>query len=121
MNPSKLYDQLSKMLWYGLILLLPITSFPLIVRMVGSDVVGLPSGVVLLVLGAVWYLPWFLKNHRFPRIYLPLLAFAMAALLSTLLPLLRGVPFASAGTVAVEGAKALVTLAVGVGDRKSVV
>jgi len=115
MNPSKLYNQLSKMLWYGLILLLPITSFPLIVRMVGSDVVGLPSGVVLLVLGAVWYLPWFLKNHRFPRIYLPLLAFAMAALLSTLLPLLRGVPFASAGTVAVEGAKALVTLAVGVG------
>jgi hypothetical protein len=115
MNLPKLYDQLSKILWYGLILLLPITSFPLIVRLVGSDVVGLPSGVVLLVLIVVWYMPWLMKNRRFPRVYAPLLAFIMAALLSTLLALLRGVPFVSTGTVAVEGVKALVTLAVGAG------
>ena len=115
MNLPKLYDQLSKILWYGLILLLPITSFPLIVRLVGSDVVGLPSGVVLLLLVVVWYMPWLMKNRRFPRVYAPLLAFIMAALLSTMLALLRWVPFVSSGAVAGEGVKALVTLAVGAG------
>jgi O-antigen ligase len=113
MNLPKLYDQLSKILWYDLILLLPITSFPLIVRLAGSDVVGLPSAVVLLLLTIVWYAPWMLKNRCFPRIFLPLLAFTMAGLLSTFFALLRGVPFMSTGTVAIEGAKALVTLAIG--------
>jgi O-antigen ligase len=115
MNLTKAHEQLSKLLWYGLILLLPFTSLPLLVRLAGSDVVGLPSGVVLVGLGAIWYLPWLVKTRRFPRINVPLLTFAVAALLSTLLALLRGVPFVSSGTVAVEGAKSLVTLAVGAG------
>lgn len=115
MNPAKVHENLSKLLWYGLILLLPITSFPLIVRLVGSDVVGLPSGLLLLVLAVVWYVPWLLKNRRFPRIYLPLLAFVLAALLSTSLALLRWTPFVSTSTVAAEGIKSVVTLAIGVG------
>lgn len=115
MNLSRAHEQGSKLLWYGLILLLPITSLPFIVRLAGSDVVGLPSGLILLVMAVAWYVPRLLKNRCIPRISLPLLAILFTAVLSTLLAMLRGVPFASAGAVAVEGAKSLVTLAIGAG------
>ncbi|MDR3572911.1 MAG: O-antigen ligase family protein [Anaerolineaceae bacterium] len=69
--------------WVCLILLLPITSMPLIVNWIGSDSVAAPSGIALAVLVIIWLVPYVLKRGRFPSQAVPLLGFVLVALIST--------------------------------------
>jgi len=71
--------------WVCLILLLPITSMPLIVNLIGSDSVGAPSGIALAVLVLIWLVPHVLKRGQVPPQAVPLLGFAMVALIATAL------------------------------------
>lgn len=101
-------------IWNALIILLPITSFPLIVRLVGSDVVGLPSGVLLLILVVAWYIPWLLKKGTITRSSIPLLAFVGVAIFSSLMAFFRWIPTGSGGQIFQEEITSLLTLALGV-------
>jgi hypothetical protein len=71
--------------WVCLILLLPITSMPWIVNLVGSDSVAAPSGIVLAVLVLIWLVPYAWKRGQFPAQAIPLLGFALVALIATAL------------------------------------
>lgn len=101
-------------LWNALVILLPITSFPLIVKLVGSDVVGLPSGVLLFVFTAAWYIPWLLKKGTITRSSIPLLAFVAVAVLSSAMALFRWIPVGKGSEILWEEATSLLTLALGV-------
>ena len=71
--------------WVCLILLLPITSMPWIVNLIGSDSVAAPSGIALAVLVLIWLVPYVLKRGRFPPQAIPLLGFALVAVIATAL------------------------------------
>ncbi|MEE4194620.1 MAG: O-antigen ligase family protein [Anaerolineae bacterium] len=102
-------------LWNALIILLPITSFPLIVHLVGSDVVGLPSGVLLIIMVVVWYIPWLLKQGTIIRTSIPLLVFTGAALFSSALAIYRWIPVGNGSGIFREEITSVATLALGVG------
>ena len=53
---------LNSWLWGFLLILLPITSMPLVVKLVRSDTVAAPSGIILVVLIILWLLPYLLKK-----------------------------------------------------------
>jgi hypothetical protein len=71
--------------WVCLILLLPITSMPWIVNLVGSDSVAAPSGIILAVLVLIWLVPYILKRGAFPPQAVPLLGFALVAFIATVM------------------------------------
>ena len=71
--------------WVCLILLLPITSMPWIVNLVGSDSVAAPSGIALAVLVLIWLVPYVWKRGQFTPQAIPLLGFALVALIATAL------------------------------------
>ncbi len=72
-------------LWAALVLLLPITSLPLLSRLVGGSMVAPASALPMFVIAAVFLPVFFLKRGGLPRQVLPLFAFILVALCSTAL------------------------------------
>lgn len=79
-------------LWMGLVFLLPITSMPLIVNLLRSNVVASPSILLLVGLVFIWFLPYVWQSGSLPRQALPLLAFVLAAVFATALSSFWRVP-----------------------------
>lgn len=79
-------------LWVILLALLPISSMPLVVELVGSDTVAAPSGLVLFILLLIWLIPFLLKGGIIPRECVPFLIFILFAVLSTLLSVFLPIP-----------------------------
>lgn len=78
-------------LWSLFFVLLPVTSMPLIVRLVRSDVVAAPSGLVLAVLLVGWVLPRYLRGQlRSAHGAIWLVLFACWAFIMPAVRLLRG-------------------------------
>ncbi len=100
--------------WILLLALLPLTSLPLMSKLVGSAMVMPPSGVALLALVLIWLLPALFRRMALPPQVKPLLLFAGAAALSSLaayfvnFPLFRDINFTR------HMLEAALTLAVGV-------
>jgi len=93
--------------------LLPLTSFPLVQALTGSDSVAAASGLLLPLLVLGWLIPLVIRRELFPRQSLPLIAFALVAMLSTLLSSFIEIP-AYKGIYPLNAQiKALVTLAIG--------
>ncbi len=79
--------------WGSFFVLLPVTSMPLIVRLVGSDVVAAPSGLILAVLSAGWILPrWARGTLRFAPSADALFFFVLFAVAATFLRFLIPLP-----------------------------
>ena len=114
---ERLLDRLRWVAWVCLLVSLPITSFPFFPSFaaLGETLVrplGLYPLVVLLLID--WF-PYVLRGGRLPRILLPLLGFALVALLGTLLNLLHpSLPLRGQLPIA-RGIRALGTLGIGLG------
>ncbi len=67
-------------------LLLPITSMPALVKLVGSDVVAAPAGALLPLLLIAWTIPYLFRSGSLSRNTL-LLTFMTVAFIATLLSL----------------------------------
>lgn len=61
---QQIYNKFLDYSWALLVLLLPITSMPIIVRVVGSNTVGALSGIFLLILLILWFVPNILKWRK---------------------------------------------------------
>lgn len=71
-------------IWGVFFALLPVTSMPLIVRLVGSDVVAAPSGLIAALIFIGWVVPrWLSGSLRFSEGMTPLAVFALYALALT--------------------------------------
>jgi len=69
--------------WVFLIALLPITSLPLMIRLVRSDMVGSPAALPLVWLFALWFVPYLLRRGAIPRVSLPLIGLAVVAIIAS--------------------------------------
>ena len=72
--------RVSWVVWVLLLASLPVTSMPLVVKLVRSDTVAAPSGIFLAVLAVIWLIPYLLKHGTLPNTTLPLFLFFFLAL-----------------------------------------
>lgn len=73
-------QRLIRWLWAGLMLALPVSSLPLIARVVGVQSVAALSILFVFVLFFLWFLPYLWRGGKIPLASLPLFAFILAAL-----------------------------------------
>ncbi len=111
---NSLHSMGGKWLWAALLILLPVTSMPVVRDLVGSSTVAAPSVLLLTALLAGWLIPYLIKGGGLPLQTIPLLAFFCAAVLSfgaglgLILPPLKDVNSVS------HSLTALITLVIGI-------
>ncbi len=111
---EKAWHRAQRLAWGIMLLALPITSMPVVIRLVGSDTVAAPSGLLLLFLTVGWLVPRVLGGMTLPRQSLPLLALGLVAVLSTAASAFVELPPYKDVDILANQLKALLTLAVGV-------
>lgn len=101
-------------LWIMMIALLPVSSMPLIARLLGSDTVAAPAILVVFFLILIWFIPYLWRRGRMVRECIPLLCFVVVALAATVLsnfniiPAYKDIPYLR------NSIEAFVTLLIGV-------
>ncbi len=78
-----IYQQAVEWLWYALVALLPVTSFPLVAKLSRSDNVAPASGLFLILLAIFWLMPYLFKKGTLPAQTKPFIFFLFAAIVST--------------------------------------
>ena len=89
---SELFRKISRVSWIIMVALLPISSMPLVAKMLGSDSVASPTILFMLVLLVSWFLPRVFRDAHFSNHILPLFIFCLVALIATALSLFYHVP-----------------------------
>lgn len=102
-------------LWWLLLISVPVTSFPLVARTIGGETVSPLSLAPLIVLAAVWLLPFLLRGGRIPREVGPLILFAVVAIASSLLAQFLSIDPYKGQTALGRSIRGLSTLAIGIG------
>ena len=100
--------------WYLMLGLLPLTSFPLMSRLVGGAMVMPPAGLVLFFLVLAWLLPALARGRSFPPQAKPLLVFAGGCVISALLSFFLPIPPFKDENFTLHMLEAGLTLGVGV-------
>jgi hypothetical protein len=66
--------------WIFMVLLLPVTSMPLVAQLTGAASVAAPSGVILFFLIILWIIPYLYHGGAIPRQAIPLSGFFLVSL-----------------------------------------
>ncbi|MFH1906008.1 MAG: O-antigen ligase family protein [Chloroflexota bacterium] len=98
--------------WALMLLLLPITSLPLLSRLAGGTAVA-PASILPLVWLVVWFVCFVFKKGTLPRESIPFLGFVSAALVSCALAFFMEVPTFKANSIVKTEAESLLTLGIG--------
>ncbi|MHB0923578.1 MAG: O-antigen ligase family protein [Bellilinea sp.] len=77
-------QRLVRWLWAGLMLVLPISSFPAISRFFGVQSVAALSILFLLLLFILWFVPYLWRGGKIPLAAVPILAFVLVGLVASL-------------------------------------
>jgi len=104
----------TEILWIIMIATLPITSMPLVARLLGSNTVAAPAIIFVFFLTILWFIPYLFKRGRLVEESIPLLIFVIIALVSTLLANFRMIPPYKDVNYFSNSAEAFVTLLIGV-------
>jgi len=100
-------------LWVLFVLLLPMTSLPLVARLVGGQMVAIPSGLIILAIVLVWLLPKIFNGMKIPKHTLPLLLFIFISLVATILGYWRDIPPFKGINPLKENLESIITLVMG--------
>ncbi len=99
--------------WFLLIVLLPLTSSPLLAGLAGASTVAPLSALPLVWLAVVWFLPYLLRRGAFSTVTVPLIGFALAALAASAYAFFLDVPYYRGKSLLSQEIPALLTLGVG--------
>lgn len=100
-------------LWLIMVALLPVTSMPLVVRLVRSSTVAAPAGLVLFILVLPCFFPSLIKGISIHRSTLPLMGFVIYAIATTAVSNLGTIPGYKGHQPLQSQFEALLTLAIG--------
>ncbi|MDI6770542.1 MAG: hypothetical protein QMD04_12830 [Anaerolineales bacterium] len=98
--------------WALMLLLLPITSLPLLSRLAGGTAVA-PASLLPLVWLVLWFVCFVFKGGALPRESIPFLGFVSAALVSCALAFFMEVPTFKANSIVKTEVESLLTLGIG--------
>ncbi|NPV55513.1 MAG: O-antigen ligase family protein [Anaerolineae bacterium] len=112
---AKAWRVSQSLLWGAIFLVLPVSSMPLVVRLVHSDTVAAPAGLFLLLFILVWFVPYIFMGGRLPGVVRIFLAFCLAAVFATFLSVFLEIPPFKGISISLNALNALLTLAVGIG------
>ena len=101
--------------WYLLVLLLPISSMPIVAKILGSSSVASPSIIFLGILVIIWFIPKLFSGIVFPKDVIPFLFFILCAIASTLLSWWLNIPPYKGIAIIKTNIQAVFTLAIGAG------
>jgi hypothetical protein len=96
-----------------LLFLLPITSMPLVARLLGSDTVAAPSIIILAFLFLLWFIPYLVKRGELSNLSIPLLFFIVCAILSTICAIFIEIPTFKGFSVLRGNIQSIITLFIG--------
>ncbi len=111
---ARFYKSAMRILWNLFILLLPITSLPLVARIAGGQSVAVPSGLIVFALVVLWLLPQLWRGLTIPRHTLSIILFVVIAVISIVLGYWKEIPDFKGFDPLKENAQALITLLMGV-------
>jgi O-antigen ligase len=97
-----------------MLFLLPITSMPIILKLVHSDTVAAPSGIFLVFLVVFWLIPYLFSHGKLPKITIPLFVFVGIAITASALAFFYDIPIYKNHSVTNESLTALITLGIGI-------
>ncbi len=99
--------------WAALILLLPITSLPLLSKLTGGTMVAPASIIPLVWLALFWFIFYVVKRGTLPRESVPLLLFVSVAIIASAVALFWDIPPFKGRSVLGEEIGAILTLVIG--------
>jgi len=109
----KIYDIVTSLSWDALVFFLPVTSLPLLSRLMGGTDVAPLSAVFLAALVVIWFIPRLIKSRGIPYQSVPLFIFFLLAMVSSLLAFFRLVPTFKGEGIGNNELSSLITLGIG--------
>lgn len=106
--------RLAGITWAAALILLPVTSLPLLKEISGATTVAPPSSALFLLLAALWLLPYLLSGGRLPVEVKPFLLWVAAGVISWAAALFSQLPQFRDQTLLTQTPETVVTLAMGV-------
>lgn len=97
-------------LWALGVILLPVTSLPILVQVSGASTVAPPSNLIFIVLSLVWLLPYLILGNRIPAEARPVLVFTAVVIVSWLAAFYLRLPPFKGMSMLSEGMDAFITL-----------
>ncbi len=101
--------------WALLVLLLPLTSLPLLARLARSETVAAASAIPLAFLIVSWFIPYLLRGGRFPKIVLPVLGLVCVMILASAAAFFIDIPPFKGISLLKRETQTFLTLAIGMG------
>lgn len=112
-NRNRIYSKTVEWLWNLLVLALPFTSVPIVSKFTGSSNVAPASGIFMLILLAIWFIPYLFKKGTLAIHTVPLIAFFLFSIFTTLAAFFLYSPAFKNVTVLSSAFKGLATLMLG--------
>ena len=106
------WERICEILWAIALICLPLTSFPLLSSLSGGLVAPL-SILPFLILLMLWGLPRIIRKGELPKETIPLVIFALVAIISCAAAYFLNIPGFKGKSVPAQETRALITLAVG--------
>ncbi|MCL4562647.1 MAG: O-antigen ligase family protein [Chloroflexi bacterium] len=100
--------------WAALVLLLPITSLPLLAKAMHAETVAPASAIPLLWLALLWFIPYVLRGGKIPRLALPLVALILVMVIASAQAFFLNIPPFKNTSVFSRELQSFLTLAVGI-------
>ncbi len=118
MNPARsellgIWEKISSWLWIGLVISLPISSFPLFAKVLHTSSVAPAAGIFVLLLTAIWLPFYIFRGGHFPFQIKPALLFTIYGILTITFAFFRQTPFYPGSSLTSNSVEALATLAMG--------
>ena len=107
------YQKAINLVWYLMLFILPITSMPLVGRILKSDTVAVPSILFLFILILFWLLPYLHNSGVFSKLSLPLFIFVLSAIVSTICAIFIEIPTFKNFSFLRNNLQSLITLVIG--------
>lgn len=105
--------KIQQIVWYAMIAVLPITSMPIISRLLGADSVASPAIILLICFVLLWIINRIYEPIWVSRNVLILALFCVFAVITTILSVFYDLPLYKNFTSIKPGITALITLAIG--------
>ena len=107
---SKYIQLFFQVVWAVGVILLPITSLPILVQISGASTVAPPSNLIFIFLALVWLLPYLVLGNRIPVEARPVMVFTAVVMISWLAAFYLRIPPFKGMSMLSEGMDAFITL-----------